>query len=142
MKTIIYSISAGVMLLILSACGGTKADANNHAKEMCKCLQDAGLDSSISTSKLMDREFIMEIEKKMEETVPRCILPIVEEMEKEINELSKNEKKEYTKALMKAVIDTECSDLALDLIPFDMLGIALGEAERQIERQEKYMQRR
>lgn len=142
MKTIIYSIAVGAMFLLLSSCGGVKANANDHAEEMCECLQDAGLDNTVSIMKLQDRSYTRDLERNMEKTVPRCMLPILKEIEEEINDLSKNDKKEYTKAFLKACIDTECADLALDMIPYDMLGIALGEAERQIERREEYMQER
>tara|TARA_B110000027_G_C15871737_1_gene191484 strand:+ start:21 stop:500 length:480 start_codon:yes stop_codon:yes gene_type:complete len=138
MKTIIYFISATSIAIALSACGGVEADAAGHAKEMCECLQDAGLDNSISISKIQDRSFQRNLERKMEKTVPKCLLPIVKEMEEEISDLSKNDKKEYTKAFLKACIDTECADIALDLIPYDLLGLGLGEAERQINGQRRY----
>jgi hypothetical protein len=113
MKTIIYFISATSIAIALSACGGVEADAAGHAKEMCECLQDAGLDNSISISKIQDRSFQRNLERKID-------------------------KKEYTKAFLKACIDTECADIALDLIPYDLLGLGLGEAERQINGQRRY----
>jgi len=142
MKTIIYSIMATSMIVLLGACGSPEKKANDHAEEICECLQDAGLDNSLSLIKLQDRRYMNEMEDKMEKTVPKCMLAILKEMDEEISELSKKEKKEYTKAFLKGCIDTECADIALDLIPYDMLGIALGEAERQIERQEEYREER
>ena len=59
-------------------------------------------------------------------------------MEEEISDLSKNDKKEYTKAFLKACIDTECTDIGLDLIPYDLLGLGLGEAESVINDQRRY----
>jgi hypothetical protein len=138
MKNIFYFITAVSIAIALSACGGVEADAADHAKEMCECLQDAGLDNSISISKLQDRGFQRDLERKMEKTVPKCLLPIVKEMEEEISDLSKNDKKEYTKAFLKACIDTECTDIGLDLIPYDLLGLGLGEAESVINDQRRY----
>lgn len=76
--------------------------------------------------------------EKMEKIVPKCLLRIVKEMEEEISDLSKGEKKEYTKAFSKACIDTECTDIILDLIPYYLFGLALQEAKSEINGQRRY----
>jgi hypothetical protein len=144
MKIVYYSIL--VLAIFLTSCGSNESEsaASNEsksadrAKEMCECLQDAGLDNSITISKLGDRRFQRDLERKMEKIVPKCLLRIVKKMEEEISDLSKNDKKEYTKAFLKACIDSECTDITLDLIPYDLLGLALEEAESEINGQRRY----
>ena len=144
MKKIYYLIIA--VAISLTSCNSNKAEsaASNESKsadraeEMCECLQDAGLDNSITISKLGDRRFQRDLERKMEKIVPKCLLRIVKKMEEEISDLSKNDKKEYTKAFLKACIDTECTDITLDLIPYDLLGLALEGAESEINDQQRY----
>ena len=152
MKIVYYSIL--VLAIFLTSCGSNESEsaASNEskssafnesksadrAKEMCECLQDAGLDNSITISKLGDRRFQRDLERKMEKIVPKCLLRIVKKMEEEISDLSKNDKKEYTKAFLKACIDTECTDITLDLIPYDLLGLALEGAESEINGQRRY----
>ena len=58
----------------------------DRAEEMCECLQDAGLDNSITISKLGDRRFQRDLERKVEKIVPKCLLRIVKEMEEEISD--------------------------------------------------------
>jgi hypothetical protein len=74
----------------------------------------------------------------MEKIVPKCLLRIVKEMEEEISDLSKNDKKEYTRAFFKACFDTECTDITLDLIPYDLLGLAIEGVESEIINQRRY----
>lgn len=142
MKIIIYSIAAISASILLSSCSSAEKKAVGHAEEICECLQDAGLNKSIDYVRLSDRSFQRNLTEKMEKTVPRCMLSILKEMDEEIAELSKKEKKEYTKAFLKGCIDTECSDIALDLIPYDLLGIGLLGLERQLDRQEEYKRER
>ena len=89
------------MILVLSGCGGSEADANEHADELCKCLTDAGLDGSISVMKLSDYRYLNDLAEQMEEKVPKCALKIFREMDKELENLNKSEKKEKFKARKK-----------------------------------------
>ena len=144
MKKIYYLIIA--VAISLTSCNSNKAEsaASNEsksadrAKEMCECLQDAGLENSITISKLGDRRFQRDLERKMEKIVPKCLLRIVKKMEEEISDLSKNDKKEYTRAFFKACFDTECTDITLDLIPYDLLGLAIEGVESEIINQRRY----
>jgi hypothetical protein len=82
------------------------------------------------------------MEDKMEEEIPTCALKVFREIEKDMDDMSKNEKKEYTKAFLKSCIDTDCADIALSLVPYDMMGLGLNEAENQLKRQRSYRSER
>ncbi len=138
MKKTLYSIFTAAMFLVLSGCGGIEGAAEDHAEDLCKCLTDAGLDNSLSILSLQDRSFMRDMEDKMENEVPTCALKVFRKIEQDLDDMSKNQKKEYTKAFLKACIDTDCSDIALSLIPYDMMGMGLNEAESQLKRQRRY----
>lgn len=140
MKKPFYSIFAAAMFLVLNGCGsgGVEAAAEDYADELCTCLTEAGLDNSLSILSLQDRSFMRDMEDKMEDEIPTCALKVFRNIEQDLDDMSKNEKKEYTKAFLKACIDTDCSDIALGLIPYDMMGMGLNEAESQLKRQRRY----
>jgi hypothetical protein len=142
MKKTFYSIFAAGTLLILSACGGAEAAAEDHAEELCSCLTEAGLDNSLSILTLQDRTFRRDMEDKMENEIPTCALKVFREIEEDMDDMSKNEKKEYTKSFLKSCIDTDCADIALSLVPYDMMGLGLNEAENQLKRQRSYRSER
>lgn len=143
MKKTIYSIFAALMFLVLNGCSaGVGASTEDHANKLCTCLTEAGLDNSLSILNLRDGSFMKDMDDKMEEEVPTCALEVFRKMEKDIDDMSKNEKKEYTKAFLKSCIDTDCADIALSLIPYDMMGMGLNEAESQLKRQRRYRNER
>jgi hypothetical protein len=69
-----------------------------------------------------------------DEEVAACVLNVFRKMEDDMSDMSKNDKKEYTKEFLKGVVDTECSDLILNAVPYDMLGLALTGAESELLR--------
>ena len=140
MKKIIYVTLLLIPLLYLSSCNGSEAKAKNRAEDLCDCLQDIGFNKQLSLKDIQDREFQREFERNAEEHLPPCMLKVFRSIEKDIDHMSKKEKKAYTKTFLKSCIDTECSDIVLDNIPYDMMGYALNEAEEIIERKEKYRQ--
>ncbi|MDC3253052.1 hypothetical protein OAU25_02245 [Crocinitomicaceae bacterium] len=126
MKKTIYSILAFALLLTTVSCSG--GNPSGHADEMCDCLKEGGFDNSIS---LMDLE---DLEDSFEGEVPACMLSVFRKIEDDMADMSKNDKKEYTKDFLKGVVDTECSDIILDVIPYDMFGLALTGAETELLR--------
>lgn len=125
-------------ILLFAGCSSNESKAENRAEEICDCVKSIGIDKSLSIGKLQNREFMRDIERKAEEELPRKLLKVLRKIEEDIDNLSKEEKKDYTRSLMKALIDTDCADIALDNIPYDMLGFGLDMVEEGIERQERF----
>lgn len=137
MKKSIYILSVASMSIALSGCGGGKAEATNRAEDLCECLSDAGLDENVTFVALQDGS-MRKMQEKMQTQVPKCALKVFKAMEKDLDDLSKKEKKEYTKSFLKACIDTDCSDIVLGLIPYDMMGIGLAQLEMMLNRESNY----
>lgn len=132
-------LTGGLLSIFLfSGCSSNESKAENRAEEICDCVKSIGIDKNISIGKLQNRDFVRDIERKAEKELPRKLLKVLRKIEEDIDDLSKAEKKEYTRSLMKALIDTDCADIALDNIPYDMLGFGLDMAEEGLDRQERY----
>jgi hypothetical protein len=125
-------------LFVVAGCGSSESSAENHAEEICDCLKEIGVNKDLNMVKMQDREFMRTMEDKAERVLPGKILKIMKEVDKDLSSLSKVEKKAYTRAFLKAMIDTDCADVALENIPYDMMGIAIGSMEREIERSKRY----
>lgn len=125
-------------LLVVAGCGSSESSAENHAEEICDCLKEIGVNKDLTIVKMQDREFMRGMEDKAERVLPGKILKIMKEVDKDLSSLSKDEKKAYTRAFLKAMIDTECADIALENIPYDMMGLAIGEMESEIEQMKRY----
>lgn len=138
MKKTIYTLVAASMFVVLSGCGGAgEAEANDRAEELCACLTDAGLDDNISVMTLQS-EKSRKMMEKMEEDVPKCAIKVLKGVKKDIDGLKGDKKKEYMKAFLKGIIDTECSDIILGFIPYEMMGMGIDEAERMLDRENSY----
>ena len=105
-------------LMILSACGAGD-NASKRANELCDCMKKDGLKKGIT---MQEAESLGD--KVQDNSI--AYLAIAGGISSDMKELDKNGKKAYTKALLKAMIDTECMDFALDAVPFDMLGLVAG----------------
>lgn len=134
-------LTAAVLLslFIFSGCSSPEDEAEGHAVEICDCIKSIGIDESTNIFKLQDRKFMREVERKAQRELPEKLLVIFKEIEKDLAGLSKYEKKEYTRALLKSLLDTDCADIALDNIPYDMLGLGIDEMEDQIKVQDRLM---
>ena len=97
---------------MLSACGSDKA--SKRATELCDCMKKDGLKKGIT---MKEAESLSD---KLEGNA-LSYLAIAAGIQSDIKELDKDGKKAYTKALLKAMIDTECMDFALDAVPYEML---------------------
>lgn len=131
---IILIIGAG-----FSSCVSNEVKTRGHAEKLCDCMQEIGLNDSLNSSDMSDHRKMRLLERNAEQSLPSCILPTLKEMQADMVEMGKSEKKEYTKAFLKNVIDTECSDLVLDNVPLDMIGVLIKEIEQAAEYSERKM---
>jgi hypothetical protein len=121
------------LLLVFVGCSSPQSSAENHAEEICDCLKEIGVNKDLTIAKMQDREFMRDMEDKAERTLPAKMIKIMKAIEKDLSSLSKDDKKEYTRTFLKAIIDTDCADVLFENIPYDMMGIAIGEMEREME---------
>lgn len=138
MKVITYL--GMVAIITFSSCGddGKKDnDSNQHAQDLCKCLDEIGL-NEVSLLDLNDYRFMNDMERKAEENLPPCVLKIAKNMEADLEDLNKSERVEYSQSFLKACIDTKCAENMIGLIPFDMMGMAIGLVEKEMERDKRY----
>ena len=104
-------------LMILTACGAGD-NASKRANELCDCMKKDGLKKGIT----MDEADALG--EKVEDNA-LAYLAIAGGIQSDMKELDKAGKKAYTKSLLKAMIDTECMDFALDAVPYDLLDPSL-----------------
>ncbi|XOV66392.1 MAG: hypothetical protein ACFHU9_12270 [Fluviicola sp.] len=120
-------------LLPITGCSSPKKKAETKADEICDCVLELGIERDINMFSLMDASKMREIERKAKRELPRKLIKIFREIEHDIAPLSKEKKKEYTRALFKAMMDTECADIALDNLPYDMLGPGIDMMEERFD---------
>ncbi len=125
-------------LLLFAGCSSPESKAEDRAEEICDCVKSIGISDDMNIFSLQSRSVMRDIEDKAERELPRKLLKVFKKIEKDIDPLSKEEKKEYTRALMKAILDTDCADIALNNIPYDMLGLGIDMMEEQLDRQERF----
>lgn len=122
-----------LLVSVVTACSGIESKAEKRANELCACLEKVGMSSAVMRGGLgssFDRDFT----RKLENEFPELALEVVKKMEKDLKGLSDKEKKAYTKAFLKASIDTPCADIALDKVPYDMFSLLREGLERQVRR--------
>lgn len=113
------------------------SETNQHARDLCDCLDDIGL-NELSLSDFQDSRFMNDMERKAEEKLPPCVLKIAKNMEADLEDLNKSERVEYTQSFIKDCIDSDCAENLIRLIPFDMMGMFVGKAEEEMERDKRY----
>ncbi|MCR9171507.1 MAG: hypothetical protein NXI10_03375 [bacterium] len=132
-------ITGGLFSMFLfTGCSSPESKAEDRAEEICDCVKAIGINEDMNLFSLQDRSVMRDIERKAERELPRELLKVLKKIEEDIEKLSKEEKKEYTRALMKSMMDTDCADMALDNIPYDMLGLGIDMMEEQLDRQERF----
>lgn len=119
-KSLILGVVISASILMVSCGGKTK----KHANKLCDCMKEVGIDN-LSASSMNDREFTQKVEDKM----PSCTKETFETMNEEMKSMSKDQKVAYTKSFLKDVIDTECATKLLELIPYDMMDMAIKEMD-------------
>jgi hypothetical protein len=132
MKRILFFIPVG--LLFLTSCNSSSGKAELRANAMCDCIKDAVDLSGLTTINIEDKFEEIDKDKDKQVKFSKCIFSVFEEMSKDLDDLKQEEKKAYTKELLKAGIDCDCSDKLMDLIPFDLLKISLPMMKKELER--------
>jgi hypothetical protein len=92
--------------------------------------------SSINATNIEDKMREIEQDNAKQTKYAKCLLGVLEGMNTDIAELNKDDKKAYTKSLLKAGIDCECTDKLMDNIPYDMLNVALPTLKEEVQRME------
>lgn len=138
MKKLIYTTAILSITILLSNCSDPEEDAKNHAEEMCDCVKEIGFNEDINIFDFGDPDFARNLERRAEKELPRKFLKIFREMEKEMHELDRKEKKEYVRTFLKSLLDTDCANIILDRLPYEMIGPALDELEKEVDRNEDY----
>ena len=123
--------------LIFTYCGGN--NSGGYAEELCECFKKLGIEDSDELEDLVtDYRAQRKIEDKAERVLPKCILKVAEKIEEEMDDMDKSEKTAFMQAFMKSCIDTECSEIILGAIPYDMMGAGIKAAKNEVERMEGY----
>jgi hypothetical protein len=132
MKSILLTLP--LLIVFLYGCSNSTSNAELRANAMCDCVKDAVDLSSLTAINIEDK--FDDIDKNADKQVKfsKCIFGVFEEMTKDLDNLKQEEKKAYTKTLLKAGIDCDCSDKLMDLIPFDLLKISLPMMKSELER--------
>ena len=129
-------------ILFFSACADKdKSDtskskdkkANEIADKMCKIVKDIGItDKTFDENGLSDEEK-EQFSKKVEQNKDK-ILSLLEEVDSHIKTLNKNEKVQFSKELMKEIIDSYCGNTLFNYIPFEKWPKFYEEARKELKR--------
>ena len=95
--------------LLLTSCGNKPKE---RAEELCECLKKDGLTEN-STEK--DAEKIMKnAEKNMLQYVG-----VLADIQKDMKELDNDDRGDYVKTFMQALLDTDCMGIVLNKVPYE-----------------------
>jgi len=95
--------------LLLTSCGNKPKE---RAEELCECLKKDGLTEN-STEK--DAEKIMKnAEKNMLQYVG-----VLADIQKDMKELDNDDRGDYVKTFMQALLDTDCMGIVLNKVPYN-----------------------
>ena len=95
--------------LFLTSCGNKPKE---RAEELCECLKKDGLTEN---STLKDSE---KIEKNVEKNALQYV-GVLADIQKDMKELDNDDRGDYVKAFVQALIDTECMDIVLNKMPYE-----------------------
>ena len=124
-------------ILFFSACADTpKSKAKDIADKICEIATDIGVTDIRFDKKGLSDEEGRQMEKKFEQNKDK-ILSLLEEVDTYIKTLDKDQKVQFSKELMKAIIDTDCANLLFKNIPFDMCDEFYSEARKELKRDRK-----
>ena len=118
--------------IIISSCGDSKA--KEFANSMCNMATEVGLDENF---KLDDIDKNAKKIQKNALNKSDDFIKLLKEVDKHLKSLDKDQKTAFTKELMKAMIDTKCSDIFLKEIPFNDLDKVIEDMEDELKRAEK-----
>jgi hypothetical protein len=140
MKQILLLLPLG--LFFLTGCNNSSGNAELRAKAMCDCFEDIIDISSLNAINIEDKFEEAMRDNSKQDKYGKCVLSVIEEISKDLDNLKQDEKKEYTKSLLKAGIDCECADKLMDIIPYDLLKVAIPKMKRDIEKSAEYRRKR
>ncbi len=144
MKTLKYTIFAMLSSVLLFSCGGkggtanettsgSDAKAKKFAENLCKMAKDVGLDENLKFTDEYMRNNGDKMENKIYENSDKFIT-LLKAIDSHLKTLNQVQSQKFTKELMKAIIDTECSDILLKEVPYSELGKLISEMEKDITR--------
>ena len=133
--------------IIISSCGskssaeavaavGSNPKATEFANSMCKMAEEIGLDENFK----LDENYLEKNGEKFGKNAlnkSNDIIKLLKQVDKHVETLNKEQKTAFTKELMKAIIDTKCSNIFLKEIPYEELGKFIENMEKEATR-EKY----
>jgi hypothetical protein len=140
MKRILLLLPLG--LILLTGCNSSSGNAELRAKAMCDCMEGIIDFSSLNAVNIEDKFEEAMRKNDNQEKLSKCMLSVFEEISKDLDDLKQDEKKEYTKTLLKAGIDCDCADKMMDLIPYDLLKVGIPKMKKDIERMAEYGRKR
>ena len=125
--------------IIISSCGdkssaeaaaGSDAKATEFANSMCKMAEEIGLDENF---KLTEDYLQKKGEKFGDNALNKSddIIKLLKQVDKHVGSLNSDQKTAFTKELMKAIIDTKCSDIFFKEIPYQDLGKLIENMEKE-----------
>ena len=133
-STILFASS-----IIISSCGdksseeaaaGSNAKATEFANSMCKMAEEIGLDENF---KLTEDYLQKKGEKFGDNALNKSddIIKLLKQVDKHVGSLNSDQKTAFTKELMKAIIDTKCSNIFFKEIPYQDLGKLIENMEKE-----------
>jgi hypothetical protein len=134
MKKLLIFLPIG--MLVLYGCGGNSGNAELRANAMCDCVKEVVDITSINAANIEDKMQELNRDKVKQTKYAKCLLGVLEGMNKDIADLNQEDKKTYTKNLLKAGIDCDCADKLMDNIPYDMIKLALPSLKEEVARME------
>lgn len=125
--------------IIISSCGdkssaeaaaGSDAKATEFANSMCKMAEEIGLDENF---KLTEDYLQKKGEKFGDNALNKSddIIKLLKQVDKHVGSLNSDQKTAFTKELMKAIIDTKCSNIFFKEIPYQDLGKLIENMEKE-----------
>lgn len=129
--------------IIISSCGdksseeaaaGSNAKATEFANSMCKMVEEIGLDENFK----LDENYLEKNGEKFGKNALNKsddIIKLLKQVDKHVETLNKDQKTAFTKELMKAIIDTKCSNIFLKEIPYEELGKFIENMEKEATRE-------
>jgi hypothetical protein len=104
-------------LIVIIAASCSDGSPEKLAKEACDCMKGAGLKSAGDILSMQDSR---ETERKVQGRMRDCMQDVGEKIKKEMEDIDdSDDRAQYMKDLLKAALDTDCADFALEAIPYD-----------------------